>query len=225
MRYTLGIETSAREGSIALLRDGKLVEQVELSQTGRRHARTLVAELKGMLDRAGVAPQQCEVVGISIGPGSFTGLRVGVTCAKTFAYATSCALVAVDTFHAIAAQSPAAVERVTVIAEAQRKELFLAQYARTTNGGWTTQDGIRILTQAEAIAILAENASLSGPAAHAQAASLGGQVTCLPERLGHPQAETIARLATERHAAGEADDVDSLEPKYIRKSAAEEQRA
>src|SRR5687768_2419931 len=102
----LSIETSGTGGSIALVDDRACLAERSLSQAGRRHARTLVFELKQLLAEREVAPGDLGAVAVSIGPGSFTGLRVGVVCAKTLAYAVSTKLVAVDTFLAIAAQSP-----------------------------------------------------------------------------------------------------------------------
>ncbi len=77
-------------------------------------------------------------VAVSIGPGSFTGLRVGVVCAKTLAYATGCRLAAVDTLRAIAANSPADVVRVHVLADALRGDAYVASYERI-DGSWTAQ--------------------------------------------------------------------------------------
>ena len=71
---------------------------------------------------------------MSVGPGSFTGLRVGVVCAKTLAYATGARLAAVDTLEAIAANSPPDVETVHVITDAQRGDLFVGTYRRTADG-------------------------------------------------------------------------------------------
>src|SRR4051812_47674672 len=103
---TLAIETSGPNGSVALSRDGALIDVQTLEREGRRHAQTLVVTIKSMFERAGLRAADCNVVGVSIGPGSFTGLRVGVVCAKTFAYATGAQVVAIDTFEAIAAASP-----------------------------------------------------------------------------------------------------------------------
>lgn len=100
---TLGIETSGRAGTIALVEGGTVVAERSLTASGRRHARTLVPELGELLRKTGHTPTEVDVVAVSIGPGSFTGLRVGVVCAKTFAYATGCRIIGIDTFLAVAA--------------------------------------------------------------------------------------------------------------------------
>ncbi len=82
---------------------------------------------------------------VSVGPGSFTGLRVGVVCAKTLAYANGCQLAAVDTLEAIAANSPADVVSVHVIADAQRGDLFVADYCRKSIVEWDRDRPPRIV--------------------------------------------------------------------------------
>ena len=98
----LGIDTSGLEGSVALVRDGNCLAETSLNQLGRRHAQSLILEIGTLLEKHECTPRDVDVVAVSRGPGSFTGLRVGMVCAKTFAYATGCKFIAVDTFAAIA---------------------------------------------------------------------------------------------------------------------------
>ena len=82
----LAIETSGFEGSIALSENSDVLAQRELARAGRRHAQTLVLEVAELLESHSLQPDQIDVVAVSHGPGSFTGLRVGVVFAKTFAW-------------------------------------------------------------------------------------------------------------------------------------------
>ena len=131
---TLGVETSGLTGAVALRRDGQIIESVTLQHSGRRHAQTLVSEVDALLRRSNLTAKQLQVVAVSIGPGSFTGLRVGVVLAKTLGYALGCEVVAVDTFCAIAANSPSDVSEVVVLADAQRGELFAGRYTPSDVG-------------------------------------------------------------------------------------------
>src|SRR5438552_3091101 len=101
MTLTLAIETSGIVGSIALCSDGERIEERTL-QLGRHHGQSLIPELRQLLEDHRRKPRDCDLIAVSIGPGSFTGLRVGVVCAKTLAYVTGSRVAAVDTFHAIA---------------------------------------------------------------------------------------------------------------------------
>src|SRR5207244_661461 len=97
----------------------------------RRHARDLVPALRDLLDEQKWRPRDIQAVIVSRGPGSYTGLRVGIMSAKTFAYATGAALLAIDTFAAIASQAPAEVVCVDVIADAQQDKLYVQRFGRS----------------------------------------------------------------------------------------------
>src|SRR5690606_16862220 len=134
---TLGIETSGHQGSVALWRDGALLGERDLSREGQRHARSLVPELRQLLIDHSLAPRDVQTLAVSIGPGSCTGLRVGVVCAKTWAYATGARLIAVDTLLAVAQQAGEAAQRLQVTSDAQRNEVFVGRFERTPDGVWT----------------------------------------------------------------------------------------
>ncbi|REJ89666.1 MAG: tRNA (adenosine(37)-N6)-threonylcarbamoyltransferase complex dimerization subunit type 1 TsaB [Planctomycetota bacterium] len=222
---TLGIETSDRTGSVALLRDGALLGQTLLSQTGRRHARTLVVELRDLLRGQDLSPAEVETVAVSVGPGSFTGLRVGVVCAKTFAYAVNCAIVAVDTFEAVAAAASPDVNDLDVIGDAQRGDLYVGRYQRGSSGEWRSSGPMEVVALKSWLSTLTGERIVSGPAAAAHAEEIERRSRLLPEALRHPRAEFVARIGERRASAGEADDLWTLVPRYIRRSAAEEKAA
>lgn len=219
---TIGIETSGLEGSVALrLPDGRTCER-RLDVAGRRHAQTLVAELQAVLQTAGLAPADVRLIAVSHGPGSFTGLRVGIVCAKTFAYATGCAVVAVDTLAAVAEAAPADVSALWVVSDAQRGDLFVGRYVRQQTG-WERQGPIVLTAGAPWLATLAPGDVVAGPG-----------VTRLPDATTvaicrgawsiRPSAAAIAAIGARLSGAGHVDDLWKLAPLYIRPSAAEEKR-
>ena len=118
------IETSSRGGQIGLAVDGVVAHHAQLDPT-RRNNRDLAPTTGSLLQAGGFTPKQLAGVMVSQGPGSFTGLRVGVMSAKVLAYATGCKLVAVPTFWAIAAQTPAHFDQVE-IGRASCRERVLA---------------------------------------------------------------------------------------------------
>ncbi len=219
---TLAIETSGSVGSVALSRDGTLIESLELERAGRRHAQTLIVTIRALLERAGISARDCNLVAVSIGPGSFTGLRVGVVCAKTFAYATGCQVVAIDTFEAVAAASPAAVDVLYVIDDAQRGDLYVGRYVRRDDGAFR-RDGSIDMTNAESWCRRRSTGDcISGPGVERFEGYLPAGVRCLPPEYRFPTARSVARLAERRVAEGETADFWALEPLYLRKSTAEE---
>ncbi|HEX6984119.1 MAG TPA: tRNA (adenosine(37)-N6)-threonylcarbamoyltransferase complex dimerization subunit type 1 TsaB, partial [Planctomycetaceae bacterium] len=158
----LGIETSGPVGSVALRRGGRCVEERFLPELGRRHAQSLVPEVAAFLARHGVAAADVDAVAVSVGPGSFTGLRVGVTFAKTFAYAAGAELAAVETFRAIAENAPAA-GTVAVVADAQRGGLMLGLYDRDAAGASVRRGEIRLVAAEELPRLVPPAALLTGP--------------------------------------------------------------
>ena len=230
---TLGVETSGLAGSVALRHGGETVAVLPLEQAGRRHAQTLVSEIDSLLCEHCLTPKRLELIAVSIGPGSFTGLRVGVVFAKTMAYATGCRLAAVDTFRAIAAASPADVAEVFVVADAQRGELFVGRYAREekqAGGGvtdrWNPRREISIAETDVWCRQLAEltppSLAVSGPAVETIRSSLPSFVRVLDSEFRLPRADLVAELGEQQALAGELAEVWTLEPFYLRRSAAEE---
>jgi tRNA threonylcarbamoyladenosine biosynthesis protein TsaB len=219
---TLGIETSAVEGSIALVRDGVCLAERALSHTGRRHARELVVQMGELLGSAGLGPRDVNLVAVSIGPGSFTGLRVGVVCAKTFAYAVGCGVAAVDTFEAIAANSPPDVQRIEVVGDALRGDIYVGRYTRTAQGDWQRQGEIVVIPAEKWLTELGAETVVSGPAAEKFAADVVAESRLLPADLCVSRATTIALIGERQARRGELADVWSLEPVYVRQSGAEE---
>src|SRR5216684_2191388 len=108
------LETSGRVGQVALAQGSRLCGMRRLDEA-RRHARDLAPAVANLLAEQGSSPRDVQGVIVSRGPGSYTGLRVGIMSAKTFAYATGCALIAVETFAAIAQQAPDNVSVLDVL--------------------------------------------------------------------------------------------------------------
>lgn len=219
---TLGIETSSFGGSVALSRGGDVLAERDLDPTGRRHARTLVPEIQALLTDAGRTAGDLSLIAVSIGPGSFTGLRVGVVCAKTLAWAAGAKLVAVDTFLAIASQSSAEVSTVQVVGDGQRGDLYVGVYRRGADTNWTLEADIKIMPAEDWLANLMSTDVATGPGLERHAAAAAARGRVLPRELWTPRAATIAGLGQQRAAAGATDDLWLVEPFYLRKSGAEE---
>ena len=126
----LTLDTSTEHGAIGLaVRSGEVV--VTSTEGGRRHGRDLIPAVAALLRTAGVALRDIELIAVGVGPGSYTGLRVGLTAAKTLAYATGAPLIGLDSLHAVACNAPADSPRVSVIADAQRGQLYIAEFTRS----------------------------------------------------------------------------------------------
>ncbi len=220
---TLGIETSGPVGSIALISNDKCLEQRVLKQRGRRHAQTLVSEIDSLFRAHEYVANDCDAVAVSIGPGSFTGLRVGVVCAKTWAYATNCRFAAVETFLSIAENSPDDVSQVSVIDYAQRDELYVGQYRRQPDGHFECEGGLQIVNGQKWCGERSSEDVVNGPGIDRFEESLSDRCRQLDPEMRQSNAATIAQLGRQKLLAGQDDDYRTAEPLYLRKSAAEEQ--
>ncbi len=218
----LGIETSGSKGSIAVCRGRECLAESPLEDAPRRHAQTLVSQMRAALRHLKLRVADLDAVAVSIGPGSFTGLRVGVVCAKTLAYAARVRLAAVDTLLAIAANSPPDVGAVHVIADAQRGELFAAAFRRSPAGEWVAEGPTRLVPAATWAAARKRDDCITGPGLALCAEQIPSACRRLSEEFWIPTARQVARLGARQIEHGETADCATLEPFYLRRSAAEE---
>jgi len=131
----LAIETSGRLGSVALIVDGDAVAE-ERFPHGLQHAAEIVPRIDHLCRGQSWTPDDIAEVYVSTGPGSFTGLRIGVTLAKTFAFATGAKLVAVPSAAVLAYNAPAEAAHVLIVLDAKREQIFAARLTKE-DGDWT----------------------------------------------------------------------------------------
>jgi len=129
----LAIETSGRTGSLAILRDSTLLQGYPLP-SDQRTAASLAPTLQIAIDWCAATKQPIDFVSVAEGPGSFTGLRIGVTTAKTLCYATGLPLVAVDSVAAVASlvfAQEKGIDELAVAINAYRGQVFAAHFQRS----------------------------------------------------------------------------------------------
>jgi tRNA threonylcarbamoyladenosine biosynthesis protein TsaB len=227
----LAIETSGDLAGIAAAdASGTLAEvafrhRMELS-------RFLFPRIEETLALAGLAVEDVEAIAVSAGPGSFTGLRIGVTAAKSLAYARGVPLVEVGTLEALAAAHPVpSGTLVCAVLPASGGQLFAALYHAGEAGEgrlepWAEAMLLDIGDLVKKLAAASLNVMVAGdpgPHREALAAALGPRLS-LPARGEAPRASVVARLGRERLLAGEATPFHAAAPRYLRASAAEVRR-
>ncbi len=221
----LALETSGLLGSVALLETaGDQVSSVVERPTpaDQRTARSLLPTAHALLQQAGWTPRDIELVAVTTGPGSFTGLRIGVVAAKTFAYAIGAKLVGVHTLAAMAEPIAKRTSRLWAILDAQRQELFAACFdpARTILDQATPPTQIVSIDQW--LANVKPGDALLGPPLAKLCSQLPAGVTVLDEKTWTPSAAATGRLGFKLYQRGEQISALELVPDYFRKSAAEE---
>ncbi|NMC19737.1 MAG: tRNA (adenosine(37)-N6)-threonylcarbamoyltransferase complex dimerization subunit type 1 TsaB [Thermogutta sp.] len=225
--YTLALETTDAVGSVALFREGECLDWRWLPDD-RRSAQTLAPAVRDLLRDFRVRPNEIGLVGVSVGPGSFTGIRIGLVTAKTFAYAVRAAIIGIDTLEAIAAGVSPDISRVAVMADAQRGDIVGKLFERQENGTWPAAEASRPQKPLDWLSTLPASDGLvvAGPGALRFKEILAEHgYRPAPDELCRPKAFDVGRLAWTYYGLGRRDDLWKLMPRYFRPSYAEEKAA
>jgi tRNA threonylcarbamoyladenosine biosynthesis protein TsaB len=219
----LGLDTATWTASVGLLLDGEVVaEQSEV--TSGNHAASLLPAIDAVLQRGQCPAHTLDAVAVSGGPGSFTGLRVGLSVAKGLARATGARLVAVPTLEALARAAADRHGVVCSLLDARKAELYAACFELSASGcRRLTPDAL--VTLESLVSMLPTPCVVVGDAVTSYGAALrsrlGSGVTLLPFETHGPRGGVVAAMGHERLLAGQPDDVPSLEPCYVRATEAE----
>ncbi len=214
---TLAIDTATRSGSVALL-DGEHIIGARYFDTKLEHSRRLFVEIDDLLERSGQSAAALEGVAISVGPGSYTGLRIGLSAAKGLCLASGAALVTVPTLEAIAAGLPYCTDAVCAIVGARSGEACWALYD-TTDGRPRSMSSPRIDSVPEVLQRLPGKPVIlcgEGAVAFVDLVQDFPHCRCAPEPVGKPQACYVGYLGHAKLMAGDTEELDSAEPEYLR---------
>ena len=221
----LAIDTATQVSSVAVLKEGRLL--AELTMQGKlTHSETLLPHIEQVLKMAAVAKEELTGIAVSNGPGSFTGLRIGLAAAKAMSYVLGIPLVGVSTLQALAYQLPAPGIRVMCLLDAQKGNAYVESY-RWENNSLQVVDSVQVAKITDIVAACAnmnEQVILLGDAVQKKVAGkleLPANVSVAPPHIVMPRAACVAMLGQAKLLAGETDNVMDLEPVYIRRSEAE----
>ena len=224
----LAFETSAKAVSVALVEDGRLLGEY-MQNSGQTHSRTLMKMAEDLLCNCDLTVNDVDAAACAAGPGSFTGIRIGVAAAKGFAWGREIPCYGVSTLEAMAKNVAAADGVYCAAMDARRSQVYTAVF-RMENGVFSrlTEDmAISIDELAEIlknhekqIFLVGDGASLCYNKRKEQLPNL----SLLPEHLRMQRAAGTALLAWEQAQAGERPCGRDLEPNYLRLSQAERER-
>jgi tRNA threonylcarbamoyladenosine biosynthesis protein TsaB len=235
----LALETTDLSGSVAAGDGSNVLLELELNPQ-KRSAQSLAPAIISLLRQVGWRPADVQLVAVTVGPGSFTGLRVGLTTAKTFAYAVGAEIIGIDTLETIAANlgvrgegrgeseqqragaSPPPVIELQVVLDAQRGEVVAGSFSSGEDGWFHPTGPQRLMPIDRWLADLRPGVAVTGPILKKLQSRIPPGIIVLEERFWHPRAAQVGLLAARDYAAGRRDDVWTLLPRYSRRSAAEE---
>ncbi len=215
----LGLDTSAGASSVALIDEHGLLGEYFIN-TGPPHSQRLIFMLDELLKRAGLDLKEIAGLAVAVGPGTFTGLRVGLSTAKGLALGLNISLLSVPTLDALAQAAPYSQHLLCPILDARKKQLYSALY-RWEAEGWTKLTPDLLLTPAELAAKIDQPVIFLGDAVSEYGEflqhTLGKQARFAPAHLCFPRAHQVAQLGLRELKAGRTVSAQELVPRYVRR--------
>jgi len=212
----LAIDTATDQASLAL-HDGRRLRVEETWEAPRRHTTELAVRMAHAMERLDLEPEQLSGVAVTTGPGSFTGLRIGMAVAKGLAMARRVGLVGVPTLDVVAFAQGRDPRPLGAVLQAGRGRICVAVYV-WQSGGWQPVQEARLTTWEALAEEISEPTLLCGEIDRQGAELMGGlgeRVELLPAAWCLRRAGFLAELGWRRLKAGKADDPATLTPVYL----------
>lgn len=216
----LGIDTATWTASVGICVDGKTRSERSVA-TGGGHALSLMALVAETLRDAALEMVDIQGVAVSIGPGSFTGLRVGLATAKGLAMAGGLPVAGVSTLEALAAAAEIRDGLVCPVLDARKGEIYAALIEMRGGEARVVQPEVAVALDRWLPVVGDRACTFVGDAVELVRSGARPDWTLLPFERCHPRGAVVARLGWLRLLGGGADDLAGLEPRYVRPSEAE----
>ena len=214
----LAIDTATELASVALYDREKGPRAESTWYTSMNHTVELMPTIAVMLDRHGLAPEELDGLAVALGPGSFTGLRIGLSVAKGLSIALGIPIVGVPTLDIVAYAHYGQGLPICAIIQAGRGRICVALYERQ-GAGWQRQTDYQLATVEELAAELKGPTLFCGGVDESLSAELqahmGARATIASPASSLRRASYLAEIGWERLRAGEGDDLATLEPLYL----------
>lgn len=220
----LAIETSTMMGSVAIMDERGLIAEYRLNIKAT-HSERLMRIIDEVLRGSGIELKDLDGYAVSIGPGSFTGLRIGLSTVKGLAFTTNKPITAIPTLDALACNIPFSQYMVCPMLDARKKEVYTALFRFTDNGVVSKLTDDCVISPESLLKEIKEPTVFLGEGANIYR-------ELIKERLGYlahfaplskqlPSAANVAELGLKALISGKVEDPAILIPRYIRKSEAE----
>lgn len=213
MSYILNIETATKNCSVALAKEGKTIVCKEIAEEGYSHAERLHVFMEEIIKEAGIAFQDISAIAVSQGPGSYTGLRIGVSAAKGLCFALGVPLIAVDTLQILASQAKVSNGLIIPMLDARRMEVYSAIFTPNFENKRTVQ--AEVISE-NSFEDLQETIYFVGDCAEKCKPVLTKENFIFLEEIKYPSAKEMSFLSYEKHKKNDTVDVAYFEPYYLK---------
>ncbi len=214
MSYILNIETATKNCSVSVSKNGSLLSLRELNNGAYSHAEVLHSFIKEVLGEASLAPSDLDAIAVSKGPGSYTGLRIGVSAAKGLCFSLKIPLISIDTLASLAHNVVPQSGVIVPLLDARRMEVyssvFDADYSqvRAINAEIIDQDSFLEYLERGSVYFVGDGAEkCKAVIQHSNAFFVDGIF---------PSAKEMCDLAYEKYKKNDIEDVAYFEPFYLK---------
>lgn len=220
----LAIENSTMCGSVAIVSPDLCLAEISIT-SATTHSRRLLDSIDSVLKNASITLNDIDAIAISLGPGSFTGIRIGLTTAKGLAFATNKPLIGINSLDALAEQVSMSNCLICSMLDARKKEVFAAFYQKSTAGYLERCSGYLSVPIASLYETISEPVLFVGDGSLLYKAelqdNLGAMATFAPHETFYPRASALGILAIAKWNATSFLNPGSASPTYVRPSDAE----
>ena len=213
MHYILNIETATKNCSVSLAVDGQTLVCKEISELGFSHAEKLHLFIEDVIQEAGISWSQLSAIAVSQGPGSYTGLRIGVSAAKGLSYALQIPLISVDTLASLAHQVTQNDGVIVPMIDARRMEVYSAIFDSNKQKIRAIQ--AEIITE-ESFASISEIVYFVGDSNEKVKTVLTKSNFVFLDAIQYPSAKEMSAISYQKFEENNFEDVAYFEPFYLK---------
>lgn len=224
---TMAVDTSTKSGSVALLRDGILIGE-KFVNTGKHHGASVHAAIGQILTAAGIGISEVDLLAVTVGPGSFTGLRIGVGTVKGLAFAGGIPVVGVSTLTALAANVSGQARVICPMLDARKGEVYTAFYQHGDGGVPERVSHERVVSPEVVLTDVTGPTLFLGDGAVAYEgiirSVLADKAHFVPEPFNYIRAASVGVIGLKKFRDGDTLNPLMCAPRYLRLSEAETRR-
>jgi len=213
LSYILNIETATKNCSVALSKDGITLICKEIAEEGYSHAERLHVFIEDVIKEAGINLKDLSAIAVSQGPGSYTGLRIGVSAAKGLCFALDIPLIAIDTLQSLASQVSVLSGMIVPMIDARRMEVYSAIFSPTFEKLRAVEAEI---IDENSFSELQETLYFVGDCAEKCKSVLTKENFIFMEEIKYPSANEMSFLSFEKYKKNDTVDVAYFEPYYLK---------
>lgn len=213
MSFILNIETATKNCSVAIAKDGETIICKEIAEEGYSHAEKLHVFIEEIIAESGISIHDLVAVAVSQGPGSYTGLRIGVSAAKGLCFALNIPLIAVDTLQTLASQAKISEGKIIPMLDARRMEVYSAIFSAELK---TERAILAEVIDENSFKDFTEKLYFVGDCTEKCKTVLTKENFVFLEDIKYPSAAAMSKISYDKYQKSDTVDVAYFEPYYLK---------